>query len=313
VKRLFIGVLVAASLAAAAAVSRTDSVSPRSELRIQTEERNPWNHLRLNNHPDEFQFAIVSDRTGGHRPGVFERAVQQLNLLQPEFVLSVGDLIEGGAKKEAPKVDQEWKEFNGFIGQLQMPFFYVPGNHDLSNPAMLQKWQLQFGRRYYHFIYRNVLFLLLDSEDPPGHKITSGHLGEEQIAYAKKVLEENRDVRWTIVALHRPIWRNASELPKTGWIDVERALVGRKYSVFAGHIHRYERFERQGMRYYQLATTGGSSKLRGTGLGEFDHIVWVTMKKDGPLLANIMMEGIFAEDMISPRPPEPAAEGDSRK
>src|SRR5262245_9528925 len=249
-KRIVTGIVVVALLAAAAAVSRTDSVSPRSELRIQTEERNPWNHLRLNNHPDEFQFAIVSDRTGGHRPGVFERAVQQLNLLQPEFVLSVGDLIEGGAKKEAPKVDKEWKEFNGFIGQLQMPFFYVPGNHDLSNAAMLQKWQQQFGRRYYHFIYRDVLFLLLDSEDPPGHKITSGHLGEEQIDYAKKVLEENRDVRWTIVALHRPIWRNATELPKTGWIGVEQALAGRKYTVFAGHIHRYERFERQGMRYY---------------------------------------------------------------
>ena len=51
----------------------------------------PWNHLNLNNDPDNFQFAIVTDRTGGHRPGVFEDAVHKLNLLQPEFVMSVGD------------------------------------------------------------------------------------------------------------------------------------------------------------------------------------------------------------------------------
>ena len=57
-------------------------------------EKNPWIHLNLNNDPDHFQFAIVSDRTGGHRPGVFEDAVKKLNLLQPEFVMSVGDLIE---------------------------------------------------------------------------------------------------------------------------------------------------------------------------------------------------------------------------
>ena len=31
----------------------------------------------------------------------------------------------------------------------------------------------------------------------------------------------------------------------------------------------------------------GSSRMRGVPYGEFDHIVWVTMKKDGPLLANI--------------------------
>lgn len=55
----------------------------------------PWSSLRLNNDPNRFQFAIVTDRTGGHRPGIFEDGVRKLNLLQPEFVMSVGDLIEG--------------------------------------------------------------------------------------------------------------------------------------------------------------------------------------------------------------------------
>jgi hypothetical protein len=51
------------------------------------------------------------------------------------------------------------------------------------------------------------------------------------------------------------------------------------------------------MRYYKLATTGGISKMRGTSYGEFDHILWVTMKPDGPVLANILMDGILPEDL----------------
>ena len=95
------------------------------------EERNPVTHLRWRDDPAEFQFAIVSDRTGGHRPGVFSQAVEKLNLLQPEFVLSVGDLIEGG-KKPQEKLASEWQEFDGFVQKLNMPFFYVAGNHDVG-------------------------------------------------------------------------------------------------------------------------------------------------------------------------------------
>src|SRR5262249_4004521 len=51
--------------------------------------------------------------------------------------------------------------------------------------------------------------------------------------------------------------------------------------------------------YYMLATTGGGSLMRGVEYGEFDHIVWVTMKKDGPVLANILLDGVLREDLAT--------------
>src|SRR6516162_6552026 len=60
-----------------------------------TEQRKPWTSLDLDAASDDFHFAVVSDRTGAERKGVFPKAVAQLNLLQPRFVVSVGDLIEG--------------------------------------------------------------------------------------------------------------------------------------------------------------------------------------------------------------------------
>jgi len=78
---------------------------------------NPWNHLDFHNDPNAFQFAIVSDRTGSARPGVFEDAIAKLNLLQPEFVMSVGDMIEGYSYDKTV-VNAQWDEFQGFIKKL---------------------------------------------------------------------------------------------------------------------------------------------------------------------------------------------------
>ena len=154
-----------------------------------------------------------------------------------------------------------------------MPFFLaVPGNHDMANAVEIEVWKERFGRRYYHFLYKDVLFLAVNSDDPSEDKAKGG-VGPEQIEYIQKVLKENAKVRWTFVCTHKPLWTH-DDLDKNGWLDMEKALRGRNYTVFAGHIHRYQKFVRQGMNYYQLATTGGGSKLRGVRYGEFDQIAW---------------------------------------
>ena len=111
-------------------------------------------------------------------------------------------------------------------------------------------------------------------------------------------------MRWTIVAVHRPLW-TAAYGAKNGWGDVEKSLKGRSYTVFAGHVHRYEKFVRQDMNYYQFATTGGSSMMRGLEYNEFDQLVWVTMKKDGPLLANLLLDSILPENLQKVKTDEP--------
>ena len=70
-----------------------------------------------------------------------------------------------------------------------------------------------------------------------------------------------------------------------------KLTAGRPYTVFAGHLHHFRKYVRQGQNYYQLATTGGGSRMRGVRYGEFDQIAWVTMKKDGPVMANVLLIG----------------------
>lgn len=271
-----------------------DSDRPASIIVDQTGSAHPWSHLEVNNDPDNFQFAIVTDRTGGHRAGVFMDAINKLNLLQPEFVVSVGDLIEGYTRN-ADRIYREWDEFNGFIEKLQMPFFYVPGNHDYINDVMARIWEEKFGPSYYHFVYRDVLFLCLNSEEAiKGSNM--GGIEKPQYDYIKKALEENPEVKWTLLFMHQPLWI----LDNTRyWKDIEQLLENRKHTVFAGHHHHYVKYTRNNSNYIMLATTGGTSQLRGPNFGEFDHVVWVTMTKEGPVIANLLLEGIWHEDVVT--------------
>ncbi|MBL9093817.1 MAG: metallophosphoesterase, partial [Planctomycetaceae bacterium] len=108
----------------------------------------PWSDKPVLDDPDRFQIAIMTDNTGGHRPGIWMKAVERLNLLRPAFVMSVGDLIEGYSEDPA-ELEAEWAEFLGFIDQMQMRFFFVAGNHDVSNPTAHALWRKKFGAEWY--------------------------------------------------------------------------------------------------------------------------------------------------------------------
>lgn len=267
--------------------------SPTITIDIPTNQK-PFNHLDWNKSPSQFQFAIVTDRTGGHRPGIFLKGIHKLNLLQPEFVMSVGDLIEGYTEDTA-QLHAEWREFKGFIDSLQAPFFYVPGNHDITNKTMSDLWHEMFGVSYYHFVYNDVLFLCLNSEDNY-RGAGRGTIDDEQFEYVKKILAENPDVKWTLAFMHQPLW--VQEDTKR-WKDVEKLLSDRNHYVFAGHYHRYWKTDRNNGNYIALATTGGGSQLRGRAYGEFDHVVWVTMTEEGPILANLFLDGIWDENVVT--------------
>ena len=253
-------------------------------------ENTPWTHLNFDNDPSTFRFAIVSDRSGGAREGVFEDAVQKLNWLRPEFVMSVGDLIDGTSGRDSLELDRQWAEHFDRIEPLRMPFFHIPGNHDIkaSNAYQVGYWNKLFGTPFYAFTYKDVLFLALFTNE--GFQ----SIGEEQLTYFEQALEQYSDARWTLVFMHHPLWIYPHE---SNFDKIEALLADRDYTVFAGHHHRYHQFDRNDTNYYILATTGGGSPLLGDQFGMFDHITWVTMSDEGPTITNLRLDGILPHDI----------------
>lgn len=250
-------------------------------------------HLKFNDDTSKLQFAIVSDLWGGYRPGVFEDAVSKLELLQPQFVMSVGDLIDGNTYN-LDNANQQWLTFNNRVKDLSMPFFYVPGNHDIGNPFLEKVWKEKLGNPYYHFVKNNVLFLCVNTEDG-GH----GGIKNDQISYFKKAINDNPNVRWTFIFMHRPVWFTEG-LKQEGYEQIESFLKGKKYTLFSGHHHTYLNTIKNGNKHFVLGSTGGGSDMRGEKYGEFDHITLVTLKNnEEPKIVNLKLEGIIKEDVVN--------------
>jgi len=219
------------------------------------------------------------------------------------------------------------------LNTLEMPFFRTTGNHDIANRVAQQVWKDRYGVLYYHFIYKNVLFVVLDTEDPPratppgmeekietynrlqtedpakakamlaefmSDKSVVAGLAEpivfsaEQMAYLKKVLDNNKGVRWTFVFMHEPAWEKSTGNFK----DVAKLLEGRNHTFFAGHLHYYDYKNIDGVEHITMGSTGASFHKEGP--GNVDHVTWVTMTKGGIQIANIALKGIFDRKGLNP-------------
>jgi hypothetical protein len=154
--------------------------------------------------------------------------VNQLNLLRPEFVICVGDLIDGYTEEES-EIEVQWAQFDSLVQRLDMPFFYVPGNHDVSNPTMATRWQARRGRSYYHFEYRDALFLILNTEDS-----SQASISDQQVAYFRQVLAEVATPRHTLVFLHEPLWQYDEP---TGFDEIETLLRGQSVAHSSHRSH----------------------------------------------------------------------------
>jgi hypothetical protein len=282
----------------------------------------PWTHDRFDDGPGQFTFAVFSDLNGGERSGVFAVAAEQLALLRPELVLSVGDLIDAPIDDVA-SLTREWDAFDERANTMRAPVFRVGGNHDLTGEVLRDVWTERYGPKYYHFIYKNVLFFVLDTEDhtpertseifdarsaavraldagEPGARDmeyfriperVTGNIGPEQSEYFLSVLAGHPEVRWTMLFMHKPVWEDDGDPEFTA---IEAALSGRPYTVFNGHRHSMSHREKNGRDYIMLSTTGGSQN--GADPMAFDHVTLVTVADDGPSIAHLRLDGILGKD-----------------
>ena len=259
-------------------------------------ERMPIVERPFSDDPDKFTFAIIGDKTGGglDKWHIFDRAIDEINILKPDFAIMVGDLIQGDTT-ELKQLDAEWKEFWEHQSQLDIPFLPLPGNHDITNPVMYDYWKKNIGRTYSAFTYKNCLFLLLNTEE---WHTNSGEwtnwFGEKQIEYAKSQLAKHHKVRHTFVLLHRPLWLQRN----SGWEEIEIALGKRPYTVFAGHYHNLTLHTRNDRRYFVLGATGGGFTPQVVReYGAFDHYSLVTVDNEEVNIAIIEPGNIHHADV----------------
>lgn len=263
-------------------------------------DRIPLVERPFSNDPDKFSFAIIGDKTGGglDKWPVFDRAIDEINVLKPDFAIMVGDLIQGNTT-DLEQLAAEWKEFWQHESDLIVPFLPLPGNHDITNSVMYDYWKKHIGRTYSAFTYKNCLFLMLNTEEwhnpsQSGNDGQKNWFGEAQINYVAAELAQHTRVRHTFVLLHKPAWLHEN----SGWVHIEEALSDRAYTVFAGHYHNLTLHTRNDRRYFVLGATGGGFTPReAREYGAFDHYSIVTVDKDEVNVAIVEPGNIYPADI----------------
>jgi predicted phosphodiesterase len=266
---------------------------------IHTNRENP-RLLPLPKDEENFHFLIFGDRTGGPPEGIkiLAQAAEDANLLDPDLVMTVGDLIQGYNENDLWMKQME--EYQKTLSVLRMPWFPVAGNHDIfwrgkgPKPATEHEgnYEKHFGPLWYWFEHKKCGFLVLFSDEGDPSDATKPRdfnrpeqqkFSEKQLEFLEKSLAEMKDLKHVFLFMHHPRW--ASDIyPGNNWDKVHQLLVraGNVKACFAGHIHRL-RYDgkKDGIEYFALAATGGQMPGVYPGLGYLHHYNLVSVRPGG--------------------------------
>ena len=156
---------------------------------------------------------------------------------QPSFVLHTGDLTHLSKPSEFDTLQQ-------VLGELSLPVFYVPGEHDVledDGKSYLQRFgKGTLGAGWHSFDQGGVHFIgLVNVVNLKAGGL--GTLGSEQLEWLEKDVKRLKSSTPIVVFAHIPLW---SFYPEWGWgtDDSAQALSYLKrfgsVSVLNGHIHQ---------------------------------------------------------------------------
>jgi hypothetical protein len=240
---------------------------------------------------EDCRFVIVGDRTGSPEPGLMRQAFREINQLCPEFVISVGDLIDGYGDDPAT-IHQLWNEFDGEVAALKSPFVYLPGNHDIWSATSRGIYEARYGPTYRSFNYRGLHFISLDTEETDAQGRPAKRISGTQLAWLRDDLALYRDARQILIFMHRPIWEQGS-------LDAVYPLlpVGRVH-IFAGHDHRYSLEYINGIPHVIVSAVAGvMTERESVESGNFRHYVFATVRGGSLQLALVRLGGVLCPDV----------------
>ncbi len=178
-------------------------------------------------------FAISGDSRS--QPQIFTKIIEGIAHSNPDFIISMGDLVENGGNYE------QWDKF--YFGPAKdlisnRPFISTLGDHEGSGDEgeLVEHFlfpELEHEELWYSFDYGMVHFVSLDYRHPDSEKMMSWF--EEDMATS--------DAKWNIVFMHRPTYNLGGH--RSFWGNPHWPDLFQKHKidvVFSGHSHIYERF-----------------------------------------------------------------------
>lgn len=202
--------------------------------RLISQNESKWSTFKTyTSSQDQFTFVAMGDSRSN--PDIFTKIMAQTTDVNPDFIISMGDLVEVGA---------EYKEWNDFYFSVvkdfvaSTPIVSTLGDHETNgDDGELFRYFLRkdetVEKQWFSFDYGEAHFISLDYRHADNQEMIDWFI--QDIASSGK--------KWNFVYMHRGAYNFGGHRTDWGrevWPDL--FSIYKVDIVFAGHSHLYERF-----------------------------------------------------------------------
>ncbi|QDU34395.1 hypothetical protein KS4_24630 [Poriferisphaera corsica] len=145
-----------------------------------------------------------------------------------------------------------YKHYKDSISQLGIPFYSIPGNHDInfnvsSDKHSMETWLAAFGPNYYSFNWGNVHYIVLDDVQYKGiqnKKGYSGHIDQKQREFIKNDLKYVPKDMLIVPLMHIPLV-NINKESRLALFDLIKDYPNTFSASAHRHFQRHDFFDSQ--------------------------------------------------------------------
>jgi 3',5'-cyclic AMP phosphodiesterase CpdA len=229
----------------------------------------------------DFSFAFLTDvhiTPDRNAPQGFQLAIEKVDQLKPDFVITGGDLIMDALGASRSRADSLYTLYTGLLKGFKMPVHNTVGNHELF--AFYNKQVDSLDPDYGEGMYRRYLgdpwqsfdfkgwhFILLKSIEQTPERGYEGKINPVQLEWLKQDLAKIDDKTPVVVSVHIPFitaynqWQEGGQQVNgpgsviTNGKEVMDLLRKKNLKlVLQGHQHYYEDLYMDGVHFI----TGGA-------------------------------------------------------
>lgn len=258
---------------------------------------------------NQFTFIFITDiHIQPERNAIegFKKAIEEINKINPDIVITGGDLIYDALGVSFERADSLFNLYNEIVKLINAPVYNTIGNHEIfgwyeksgvsgDHPEFGKKmYENRIGKTYYSFEHKGIKFFILDSieEVPEGGKYF-GFINDEQMEWLRNELTSTDVSKPIIISTHIPFITTFSQIKAGSQKENERGLVVENSKevldlfashnlklVLQGHLHFFEDLNIQNKVRFITAGAVSARWWRGSNFGMEEGFLIVKIKDD---------------------------------
>ena len=234
----------------------------------------------------------------------FTQALDTVNALNPDFIITGGDLIMDALEQSHGRADSLYNLYMEVVKKSKSPVYNTMGNHeiygiynksgaDIANPEYGEKmFEKRLGKSYYSFEHKGWKFMIINSIEDTKKGGYIGQVDTAQISWIKSELKKTAPPTPLVLSTHIPFITastqkyDGSTLPNDSSLvvfnskEVISLFTGYNLKlVLQGHLHTVEDIYIDGIHFITGGAVSGGW-WRGPNRGFEEGFVYITFGND---------------------------------